>query len=100
VRRRAPRLARGRRRDGTGRRHRRIAMARRVSGADDDPAAPRADPAAGRMSAPVVNLDFVGRRAPLTLLSGVLLLLGVAAAAGTWRSEEHTSELQSPYDLV
>ena len=36
------------------------------------------------MSAPVVNLDFVGRRAPLTLLSGVLLLLGVAAAAGTW----------------
>ena len=36
------------------------------------------------MSAPIVSLDFVSRRAPLTLLSGMLLLLGVVAAAATW----------------
>lgn len=33
------------------------------------------------MSAPPVNLDFVRRRAPLTLFSSVLLLLGLGAAA-------------------
>ena len=33
------------------------------------------------MSAPPVNLDFVRQRSPLTLFSGVLLLLGLAAAS-------------------
>jgi hypothetical protein len=33
------------------------------------------------MSAPVVNLDFVAHRRPLTLASGLLLLFGVVAAA-------------------
>lgn len=33
------------------------------------------------MSAPSVNLDFAGRHAPLTWASGVLLLLGLSAAA-------------------
>jgi len=36
------------------------------------------------MSAPIVNLDFVSRRVPLTLLSGVLLLLGVSAVAAAY----------------
>jgi hypothetical protein len=36
------------------------------------------------MSAPSVGLDFVGRRAPLTLVSVALLVLGVAAAAAAY----------------
>ncbi|MGH8276661.1 MAG: hypothetical protein ACRETH_08190, partial [Steroidobacteraceae bacterium] len=32
------------------------------------------------MSAPLVTVDFVTRRSPLTLAGGVLLLLGVSAA--------------------
>jgi hypothetical protein len=36
------------------------------------------------MSAPPIDIDFVGRRAPLTLASGVLLALGMAAAAGAY----------------
>jgi len=51
------------------------------------------------MSAPVVNLDFVGRRAPLTLLSGVLLLLGVAAAAGTWLEYRHLESRRAGLEL-
>jgi hypothetical protein len=33
------------------------------------------------MSAPLVTLDFVNRRAPATLAGALLLLLGVSAAA-------------------
>jgi hypothetical protein len=36
------------------------------------------------MNAPPVNLDFVKRRVPLTLASGVLLILGLTAAAASW----------------
>ena len=51
------------------------------------------------MSAPIVNLDFVGRRAPLTLLSGVLLLLGVGAAAGTWLEYRHLESRRAGLEL-
>ena len=36
------------------------------------------------MSAPLVNIDFVGRRAHVTLAGTALLLLGLAAAAGAY----------------
>jgi len=51
------------------------------------------------MSAPIVNLDFVSRRVPLTLLSGVLLLLGVVAAAGTWLEYRHLASRRAGLEL-
>jgi hypothetical protein len=51
------------------------------------------------MSAPSINLDFVGRRAPLTLLSSALLLLGVAAAAGTWLEYRHLESRRAGLEL-
>jgi hypothetical protein len=51
------------------------------------------------MSAPSVNLDFVGRRAPLTLVSGMLLLLGVTAAAATWLEYRHLESRRAGLEL-
>jgi hypothetical protein len=51
------------------------------------------------MSAPSVNLDFVSRRAPLTIVSGVLLLLGVAAAAATWLEYQHLESRRAGLEL-
>src|SRR5258708_18091857 len=56
-------------------------MARGAERTDDHPATSGQNPAVGRMSAPLVNLDFVAHRRPLTFVSGLLLLLGLAAAA-------------------
>src|SRR4030088_1599694 len=59
-------------------------MARGAERADDDSAASGANQAVGRMSAPIVTLDFVNRRARVTLAGAVLLLLGVSAAAAAY----------------
>src|SRR5207248_9260713 len=41
-----------------------------------------------------------GRAPALTLLQGLVSLIADHTSTAHWRSEEHTSELQSPYDLV
>jgi hypothetical protein len=51
------------------------------------------------MSAPPVNLDFVRRRAPLTLGSGVLLLLGVAAAGAALLEYRHLESRRAGLEL-
>ncbi len=51
------------------------------------------------MSAPPVNLDFASRRAPLTLASGVLLLLGLSAAAATWLEYRHLESRRAGLEL-
>src|SRR6202035_2175110 len=84
IRRRSPRMASGRSGDGERRRGQRLAMARGAEPGDDDSAASGEDPAGGRMSAPVVNVDFVARRSRVTLAGALLLLLGASAAAGTY----------------
>src|SRR5439155_1352978 len=81
--RRSPCLAPGGGGHGERRPGERPAMARGAERADDDSAASGQDPAVGCISAPVVNIDFVARRSPLTLAGALLLLLGASAAAGT-----------------
>ena len=51
------------------------------------------------MSAPSVNLDFVSRRAPLTIVSGLLLLFGVTAAAATWFEYRHLESRRAGLEL-
>lgn len=51
------------------------------------------------MSAPSVNLDFAGGRAPLTIVSGILLLLGVAVAAATWLEYRHLEGRRAGLEL-
>jgi hypothetical protein len=51
------------------------------------------------MSAPSIQLDFVARRAPVSLLSGVLLLLGVSAVAGAYLGYRHLESRRAGLEL-
>jgi hypothetical protein len=51
------------------------------------------------MSAPAVNLDYVGRRAPLTLASGLLLLLGLAAVTAAYLEYRHLEGRRAGLEL-
>jgi hypothetical protein len=51
------------------------------------------------MSAPSVNLDFVSRSAPLTLVSAVLLLLGLSAAAASYLEYRQLSSRRAGLEL-
>ncbi|HET7756322.1 MAG TPA: hypothetical protein VFK87_03615 [Steroidobacteraceae bacterium] len=51
------------------------------------------------MSARSIQLDFVARRAPLTLVSGALLLLGISAAAGAYLGYRHLESRRAGLEL-
>lgn len=51
------------------------------------------------MSAPSIRLDFVTRRAPVTLLSSALLLLGVGAAAASYLEYRHLESRRAGLEL-
>ena len=51
------------------------------------------------MSAPQINLDFVSPRAPLTVASALLLLLGVVAAASAFLEYRHLENRRAGLEL-
>lgn len=51
------------------------------------------------MSAPSIQLDFVARRAPVSILSGLLLLLGVSAVAASYLGYRHVESRRAGLEL-
>jgi hypothetical protein len=51
------------------------------------------------MSAPSLNLDFAGRRASVTLVSGLLLAFGLIAACGAYFGYRHLDDRRAGLEL-